>query len=128
MLNPLRYVTAGWRWTRTMVAMLREARTHREQIHSTRDLLARELRENAYVTGQWHDQQWSIQNVRDAIKTQRWNQSATEWSVLRRKHSDLWNEVADVYEGLERTVNHGAAPPTAATLNDLATRLEGAEL
>jgi hypothetical protein len=127
MTNPLRWPMAGFRWTRTALAMLREARTHRVHMESARDLLARELRQNANYAGQWEDQNWSIQNVQAAVTSARWHQYGAEWSVLRRKHRELWEEVADAYDGLERTRNHGAQPPSRATLIDLAARLEEAQ-
>jgi hypothetical protein len=95
---------------------------------STRDLLAREIRENAYTVAQYEQESWSIQNVRETLLTARWNQYAAEWSALRRKHNLLWNEVADAYDALQRTISHGAHPPSSATLNDLADRLDEANL
>src|SRR5438093_1290240 len=101
MVNPLRFVGAGFRWTRKTWAMLRELRTHGQQILSTRDLLARELRANAEIVGRWEDQQWSMQNVMTALNLERWRQDATAWSSLRRKHLDLWTDIADAYGSLE---------------------------
>ena len=128
MPNPLHWAMAGFRWLRKGAAVLREVRTGEQHMESARHLLARELRQNAHCAGQYEDEQWSIQNIQQRLKTDSWEQYAAEWGALRGKHPDLWHEVADAYDALERTKNYGAAPPPRASLLNLAERLEKARL
>lgn len=107
--------------------MLRELREHEQQILTVRDLIVRELRQNARVCEGFHRDGWGIQGVQSHIRDQQWSGHATEWSVLRKGNPALWHEVADVYEALDETKRRGVAPPSEETLNDLADRLERAK-
>jgi hypothetical protein len=110
-----------------MTALLHELRTGKERISSVRDLIVRELRRNADVVENY-PQSWSITDVAERLVFIRWEQYGTEWSVLRKRHRELWDEVADAYGELEVTASQGAGPPPAERLRDLAERLESAEL
>jgi hypothetical protein len=110
-----------------MWAMLRELKTEQERTLSVRDLIVRELRRNADVVENY-PHSWSISDVAERLVFTRWEQHGTEWSALRKRHRELWHEVADAYGELEVTASQGAGPPPAERLRDLAERLESAEL
>lgn len=122
------WIATPFRWIKRMWDMLRELRTHEQQILSVRDLTAQELRENAIIVARYFDTSWSIQNVQETLRLDRWNQHATEWAALRRRHPQLWKDVSDAYAALQRTASHGAVPPSPQGLNDLADSVEQADL
>lgn len=127
-MHPVRYAAAAPRWVRKMVGLLRELRTHEQEVLSARDLLVRELRANAEVCRQYHAENLAIQTVQDQLSVERWDQFATGWSALRRRHTDLWNEVADAYEGFARTKKRQQPPPDHRWIENIATRLQEARL
>jgi hypothetical protein len=128
MINPLKYALTAQRWLRKMVAMLRELRTHEQAILATRDVLVRELRHNAYVVRQYEQKQWAMKDVQAQLRLTRWHQLATDWTVLRKRHLDLWHEIADAYDALTKTQGIRAEPPSSVHLDQLAQRLSEAEL
>jgi chromosome segregation ATPase len=122
------FIRVGLNWLRKSWVMLRELRTHEQQLLSQRDLLARELRHDAEIAERFEQGHTEISSVQREIKTAKWDQFGAQWSALRKRHLDLWNEIADAYDALEHTKGRGAAPVASGVLSDLASRLEQAEI
>ena len=107
-----------------MFGLLREARTHAEASATAQELIARDLREQAYLSRLDLDGQ-GIQAKTDVHV---WAEHAKSLAMLRKKHPELWKEVADAYDALKRSQRDGAYLPGADYLEDLAKRLEEASL
>ena len=129
MMNPLRYLLAGQRWLRKMVAMLRELRTHEQHILAARDLIASELRHNArIVAAREAKAPFDWLKFGQQIELARWEQHGGEVSILRKRHPELWEELVSGYEALRYSVRNIGPSISSAALADLATRLGDAEL
>ena len=126
-MNPIYWIPRSALWIRKTVLLLRELRTHEQEILTVRDLIARELRVNERVLARYYGG-LGIHGVMGHIQTSAWDQSAHKWSALRKRNGALWNEIADVYEELRATNSRGAPPPAQGRLDQLATRLEEAEI
>jgi hypothetical protein len=108
--------------------LLREVKTHKQRIFTRRDLLVRELREIARDLEGYEQGKWSMGHIQMTLKTERWHQTASEWSVLRSSNKELWNEIADAYEAIELTRTTSADPPASGHFLTLAERLNEAKL
>ena len=128
-LSIVHWVLTPFRWAWKTLLLLREARTLKQKIIASRDLLVRELRHNARIIEEYdHGAAGQMGNIQITLKSDRWQQGATEWSVLRRSNEALWSEIADAYDGIELTRGTAAQPPTSAHLTDLAQRLSEAQI
>jgi hypothetical protein len=123
LLNPYTWILSVAGWIRRVYFVIREVKTHERQILATRDVLARELRQNAQVLESYERDEWMMGNTQSMLRTERWHETATKWSVLRSSNEELWEEVADAYEAIQRTKDMAAEPPVSTNLVDLAGRL-----
>jgi hypothetical protein len=130
-LSAVHWVIAPFRWLRKAWLMLRELRTHEQRIQSARDLLARELRQNAALIGRYEQGELAgLGSLQEGFKFDRWHRDATEWSALRRSNRALWDEVADAYEAISavKTLGSGAEVPPSGEIRELADRVAEAEI
>jgi hypothetical protein len=126
----LRWVLSPFLWAWKAWRMLKELRTHEQQILAARELLVRELLQNAQLVEEYDQGKWGVGHLQTMFRSERWQQGATEWSALRRSNEALWNEIADAYEAMDRvrTMGGAATPPTSAQLSHLAERLSEAKI
>ena len=82
----IRIVLTPFRWLWTWVLLVREVKTHKQEILTDRDLLERELRQNARLLEEHEQGKWSVGHMQTMLRTVRWHQTASKWSVLRRRN------------------------------------------
>lgn len=104
-----------------MAAMLRELRSHEQRIYMVRDLIVQELRHNAVMVEKYEGRGWSVHEFRETLRFDKWNKHAAEWSVLRGRQPDLWQEVSGAYAALE-TAKTLAANPAVSSGNSSVLR------
>jgi hypothetical protein len=106
------------------------------RIESVRTLIARELAFNARALARYESRvkHRSAQRRRTAgsrlmaeVQTQRWDEFAAEWSLLRTRNPDLWAKIANAYERLEDARVSGQRPPRSEQLVQLVQQLQEAE-
>jgi hypothetical protein len=128
MTNPLHWPLTGLRWFRKMAAMLRELRTHEQQILSGRDLIAAELRNNGRVIDEMRENPVNWKLLKARVSTTYWERYSGQLSVLRKRHPELWAELVDAYEKLHFAAGGRSPGISSDVVNDLATRLGEAEI
>lgn len=125
-MNPISAVTSVlngvWKW----FSVLREVKAHKQDVLTTRDLTARELKRNAAVVRE--DEVTFRSGDMSRLEFGEWDRSKTAWGAFRKHHEALWHEVADAYEALRLALVGRGDPPPSSELYDLAKRLQETEL
>ena len=88
-------------WLRKAWLILRELRTHEQEILSRRDLLVRELFHNARLLEEYeHGKLAGLGVLQVSLQFTEWRTHAAHWSALRRSNQELWQEIAGVYDAM----------------------------
>lgn len=121
-LNPLNL----YRWSRTVFALLDEARTGKSKTATAKRLVVAEIRSNARLIADLPSAVY-WQSVKHHVRTAEWERHVQTLSILERRDPELVSDL--VYAYSELTSSHSfEAPLSPDYLYALADRLEEAQI